>query len=112
MNWCRMRAPMAIVVVAVVSGGCPMYSPTRDKQWQAVQASWAQVDLKSQVEVPRKNPAYLLDERLAIEDQLWHDRRDRTASLLAAGMTVQSLTGDVHTRLVNLAGKEFTLTIG
>ncbi|MGE5490312.1 MAG: hypothetical protein ACM31P_03405 [Actinomycetota bacterium] len=53
-----------------------MYSEARDKQAQAAKAAWDKVDLKSQIEVPRKNRVAILAEQLATEDGLSKVKRD------------------------------------
>ncbi len=84
--------------------GCAMYSETRDKQGQAVQAAWTKVDLKSPIEVPRKNLAALLEEQLSIEDDLWATRRSEMASRMASTMTVAQFTAIVDQALADALG--------
>ncbi len=104
MLWSRVRAMSAIAVVGWMTCGCAMYSETRDKQGQAVQAAWTKVDLKSQIEVPRKNLAALLDEQLSIEDDLWSTRRSEAASRMASTMTVAQFTALVDKGLADALG--------
>jgi hypothetical protein len=104
MSWSQIRAIVAIAMVASVSCGCAMYSPTRDQQGQAVKQTWSQVDLKSQVEVPRQNLAALLVEQLSLEDELWAQRRDDEARKMVSSYTVASFRSAVNGRLKALAG--------
>ena len=104
MLWSRTRAILAIAFAGWMTCGCAMYSETRDKQGQAVQAAWTKVDLKSPVEVPRKNLAALLDEQLSIEDDLWIVRRSEMAARMASTMTVGQFTAIVDQGLADALG--------
>ena len=72
---------LAILVVSLASpllSGCAstssslphLYRPARDKQGQEASKAWGSVDLDAQLSVPRKNLKALLDEQLAVEDEL------------------------------------------
>jgi len=89
MSWSRVRALVATVMVASISCGCAMYSPTRDQQGQAVKQTWSQIDLKSQ---------------LSLEDELWAQRRDDEARKMVSTYTVAAFRSTVNSRLTALKG--------
>jgi len=93
-----------LLAAACLSGGCAIYSETRDKQGQAVEESWAKVDLKAQIEVPRKNLQALLDEQLVVEDELWNARRAQVARSMAYSWTVPVMTKRVADELLRVEG--------
>lgn len=87
------------------SSGLPhLYSPARDKQGQEVSKAWGTVDLNSQLSVPRKNLKALLDEQLAVEDEIWNAFRTAQARQMAQGWTLAQWRGEMKGRLEKLAG--------
>lgn len=104
MRTSRFRAGAGLVAMVCLSAGCALYSETRDKQGQAVKASWGNVDLKSQIEVPRKNLQALLDEQLTTEDDLWSARRGQVARSMAYSWKVPDLRGRVSEELKRVQG--------
>lgn len=105
-----MRAPgyatPLLACVLMITAGCgTFYSETRDKQGQAAKAAWQKVDLASQIAVPRKNHAALLDKQLQVEESLVLARREQLARGMATGGTVEAtLASPVRADLQRLAG--------
>ena len=103
---------LAILSAALLLSGCTsvspglphLYSPARDKQGQDVEMAWGAVDLGAQLSVPRKNLKALLDEQLAIEDEIWSAFRAGEARQMAQGETLGQWQRAMETRLQVLAG--------
>jgi hypothetical protein len=86
-----LRVVVATISLALSTGGCALYSETRDKQGQALKEAYSKVDLKGQIEVPRKNRATLLSQQMATVDMNARIQRDGIIRVLATG------TADKHT---------------
>jgi len=111
---CGLTVLVATFAALLLSGcaspgsGLHLYSPARDKQGQEVSKTWGAVDLSSQLSVPRKNLKALLDEQLAVEDEIWTAFRAAQARRLAQGETLSGWRGEMEGRLLMLAGNATT----
>lgn len=104
---CSTLAVLAACVVALFLGGCAssgltLYSDTRDKQGQDVKKAWGEVDFASQLSVPRKNIKTLLDEQLAMEDEIWAVHRSSRAREMTYDWTLKNFQDQLHVRLSTL----------
>lgn len=97
-------AALLCATAPLLSGCQTIYSPARDKQGQDAQKAWSEVDLASQVTVPRKNIKALLDEQLAMEDDIWSAFRTARARSMAHSWSLARLETEIESRLKFLAG--------
>jgi len=81
-----------------------IYSATRDKQGQAAQKAYAEVDYAAQLTAARKNIKALLDEQLALADETWSIGRTATARYLAYSSTLKEYEAELNTRHGVLVG--------
>ncbi|HEY8608311.1 MAG TPA: hypothetical protein VIM12_14445 [Noviherbaspirillum sp.] len=79
------RAVVMFSVLASVSGCAVLYSETRDKQGKELKDAYAKVDLKNQIEIPRKNRAAILEQQLLAIDALGRVQRDAIIRAVATG---------------------------
>ena len=100
------RTVLAGCVVASLLGGraadaLTLYSETRDKQGQDIKKSWGDVeaDIASHLSVPRKNIKTLLDEQLAVEEEIWAVHRSARAREMAHDWTLQKFRDTLTTRV-------------
>jgi len=107
----RGRAGLALLASALLAAllsGCGtskfLHSAERDKQGQAAKEAWGQVDLKSQIEVPRQNLAKSLAAQIAIEEEIWTKRRGTVAQQMAADWDVWEFRTRSANRLVRVLG--------
>ena len=104
---CSTLAVLGACVAASLIGGCAsngltLYSDTRDKQGQAVKKAWSEVDFASQLSVPRKNIKTLLDEQLAMEDEIWAVHRSSRAREMSYDWTLKKFQDQLRVRLNTL----------
>ena len=96
--------PVLVIVASSAMSGCAMYSETRDKQGKAAADSWSKVDLKAQVEVPRKNLQALLLEQLSLEEEIWNTRAQGLARGMAYSWTVKRFGNELTTQISRVYG--------
>jgi hypothetical protein len=100
----RALAALLIVALSWAMNGCAMYSETRDKQARDAAESWSKVDLKAQVEVPRKNLQALLTEQLSLEEEIWNTRAQGLARGMAYSWTVKRFGNELTTQIARVYG--------
>ncbi|WP_326535719.1 hypothetical protein [Pseudorhodoferax sp.] len=95
---------LLLAAAALAGSGCAMYSETRDKQGQELQAAWGKVELQAPVTASRKNFVALLEEQMAFEDELWAHARSVRAQQMLVTWTVGQFKGEIDQALVAVAG--------
>lgn len=100
----RIRTAVAVLVASGLASGCALYSGTRDKQGQEAKEAWSKIDLKAQVDVPRKNLQALLEEQLGVEEQIWKTNRANLAEAMVSGWDLERFAKFANDGLARVAG--------